>query len=273
MAYSVLVPIDRDEGRARHQAACVSRFHDAPETVEATVLYVYPRGRGPDDDAAAFSEVDAAVGAAAYLEERDVPVTRRIERGEVAERILEVADELDADEIVVGGRKRSGVQKVLLGSTTQDVMLSAERPVTVTGEDVTLGDSIDRLLVPVDTDEERARHQAAYVAGLPGITEGVDVTVLYVFRHQDYAGAPPHEFEEVDAAVAAAEYLEERDVTVDRVGVGGEISRKIVDYAEDLDVDGVVVGGRRRSGIQKVLMGSITTDVILSLDRPVTIAG
>jgi nucleotide-binding universal stress UspA family protein len=53
--------------------------------------------------------------------------------GEVAHEILEAAEEADIDDIVMGGRKRSGVQKVLLGSTVQDVILSAERPVTVTG--------------------------------------------------------------------------------------------------------------------------------------------
>ena len=273
MVYSVLVPVDADERRALAQARYVARFHDAPETVEATVLYVYPRGRAPPDAATAFSEVPSAVAAAEHLEERDVRVTRRIEEGLAAERIVETAAAVGADEILVGGRKRTGVQKVLLGSTTQDVVLSAECPVTVTGEDVALGDRVDRLLVPVDTDEDRARHQAAYVAGLPGVTEGVEVTVLFVFPHQDYAGAPSHEFAEVDAAVVAAEYLEERDVTVDRVAVGGEVARRIVDRANDLDADGIVMGGRKRSGVQKVLMGSIATDVLLSVERPVTLTG
>nr|WP_197427964.1 universal stress protein [Halogeometricum sp. CBA1124] len=55
------------------------------------------------------------------------------EGGEVERKILRTADERDADGIVMGGRKRSGVQKVLLGSVALDVMLSADRPVTLTG--------------------------------------------------------------------------------------------------------------------------------------------
>lgn len=273
MAYNVLVPVDTDEDRALTQARYVTRFHEAPETVEATVLYVSPRTRAPDNEATAFAEVPAAVRAAEILENEGIAVTRRVESGEVSERIVHVADEADADEIVVGGRKRSGVQKVLLGSTTQDVMLSTERPVTVTGTDVSLGDRIERLLVSVDRDEHRAREQAAYVAGLPGIIEGVDVRVLHVFPHQDYRGAPPHEFDEVEAAVAAADYLEERGVAVDRAAEGGEVSRTIVDHAEELDADGLVMGGRKRSGIQQVLMGSTTLDVVLSVERPVTLTG
>jgi nucleotide-binding universal stress UspA family protein len=273
MAYSVLVPVDTDGDRALNQARYVARFDDTQGAVEATVLYVYPRGRSPDDEATAFSRVPAAVRAAEYLEGEGVTTIRRVVEGPVSERIVNAADGMDADEIVVGGRKRSGVQKVLLGSTTQDVVLSTERPVTVTGTDVTIGDRIERLLVPVDRDEERARHQAAYVAGLPGITEGVDVTVLYVFPHQDYAGAPSHEFVEVDAAVAAADYLEKRGVAVDRAAVGGEVTRTIVEHANELDADGLVVGGRKRSGLQEVLMGSTSTDIVLSVERPVTITG
>jgi nucleotide-binding universal stress UspA family protein len=273
MSYSVLVPVDTDEDRARNQARYVARFHDAPETVEATVLHVYPQWRAPDEEATAFSQIAAAVAAATTLEERGIPTMRRAEEGEVTERILRVADELDVDEVVVGGRKLSGVQRVLLGSTTRDVVRSTERPVTVTGTDVVLRDRIDRLLVPVDRDEERARHQAAYVAGLPGVTAGVEVTVFHVFEHQDYTGAPRHEFEEVGAAVAAADYLEERGVTVDRVAVGGEVSRKIVDRAEALDADGIVLGRRERSGLQSALVGSTSTDVVLSVERPVTLTG
>lgn len=272
MAYSVLVPVDTDESRALNQARYVARFYDAAETVEATVLYVYPPDELTKADEGVFAEIDAAVGAADFLDERGIDVTRSVEDGGVAEQIIRTAENLDVDEIVVGGRKRSALETVLLGSTAQDVMLSAERPVTVTGEDVAVGDRVDRLLLPVDRNESRARHQAEYVAALPGAT-GIEVTVLYVFPHQDYKGAPSHEFSEVESAVAAADYLEERDIPVDRAGEGGEVARTIIDHADHLDVDGIVMGGRKRSGIQKVLMGSTTTDVVLSVELPVTLTG
>ena len=46
------------------------------------------------------------------------------------ERLAEIADEVDADMVVVGGRDRSPAGKALFGSTSQDVLLESACPVT-----------------------------------------------------------------------------------------------------------------------------------------------
>lgn len=271
--YNVLIPVDRNETRAFHQARYVSLLPDADEIVEATVLYVMPPDEFGDAEEVAFEELDAAVKAADYLEDAGVTVTRTVDDGGVAQQIARTATELEVDEIVVGGRKRSGVTRVLLGSTGRDVLLSVDKPVTITGENVVLGEGIRQVLVPVDTSEERARNQVEYLANLPGVPESVEATVFFVVPHQDYKGAPSHQFEDVDAAVAAADYLEEEGIPVERVAVGGEVERKILDAASEHDVDSIVMGGRKRSGLTSVLLGSTTQDVMLSAERPVTLTG
>ena len=47
----------------------------------------------------------------------------------VADAILEVAERVDADLLVIGGRRRSPVGKFLLGSATQSMILKAGVPV------------------------------------------------------------------------------------------------------------------------------------------------
>lgn len=269
--YQVLVPVNEDETRAVSQAKYVSRLPNASEAVEATVLHVSP----PDgsEEPSEFSDVDAAVEAAAHLERAGVAVNRRVEAGQVAKEVILAADEIEVDEIVVGGRKRSGVMKALLGSRAQDVLLSAERPVTITGERVEIGEGIRRVLVPVDQDERRAHHQAEYVANLPDAAESIEATVFLVFRHEDYKGAPPREFGDVPAAEEAAKHLENAGVAVERVHTGGEITKEVLEAADGIDADSIVMGGRKRSGVQKVLMGSTTQDVVLSAEFPVTLTG
>lgn len=270
--YHVLVPVDRNRERAVGQAEYVERLAAVGEPVEATVLYVVPPDRFERSGDVAFADVDAAVAAADLLSEAGVPVDRVVGDGSVANEIVRVADDRDVDEIAAGGRKRSGVAQVLLGSTVHDLLLSADRPVTVADGGTAAGGGQRRLLLPVDRTTNRALHQASYVAGLPD-PAGIEATVLHVFPHQDYKGAPPHEFAEVDAAVQAADRLEEAGVGVERVAVGGEVARTILEAAEERDVDGIVAGGRKRSGVQKVIVGSTAMDVLLSADRPVTLTG
>lgn len=65
------------------------------------------------------------------LEEEGFAVDVLREHGDRSGEILEVANRIDADLIAMGGRKQTPVGKVVFGSTTQAVMLEAERPVLV----------------------------------------------------------------------------------------------------------------------------------------------
>ena len=56
-------------------------------------------------------------------------VTSKGRAGNPKEEILAEADLIDARYIVIGGRKRSSVGKAVFGSTTQSVLLEADRPV------------------------------------------------------------------------------------------------------------------------------------------------
>jgi len=271
--YRVLVPVDGNESRAFNQAKYVARLREATGEVEATVLYVVPPDEFETADDVAFADVAGAVDAADYLESEGVSVSRVVDDGSPGAEIVRTANERGVDETVMCGRNRSGVASVLLGSTVQDVLVAADRPVTVTGERVVFGEGLRHVLLPVDADVERARHQADYVAGLRDAGADVDATVLHVFPHQDYSGAPAHEFSEVDAAVAAADRLEEAGVDVERVAVGGEVTRTILDTAAERDVDSVVSGGRKRSGVAAALLGSTVRDLLLSAERPVTVTG
>ncbi|PSP56353.1 universal stress protein [Halobacteriales archaeon QS_1_67_19] len=69
------------------------------------------------------------------FDDTDVEYTVRGRVGPHGESIVELAKEVAADRVVVGGRKRSPTGKAVFGSTAQEVMLSAPAPVTFVRSD------------------------------------------------------------------------------------------------------------------------------------------
>jgi len=70
------------------------------------------------------------------LVEAGIESTVRGAVGDHGDEIVALAEDIDADLIVVGGRKRSPTGKAVFGSTAQEVMLSSPCPVTfVRGDD------------------------------------------------------------------------------------------------------------------------------------------
>lgn len=59
----------------------------------------------------------------------DVPVTTAVRRGDPYETILEYADDVGADLLVMGTHGRTGIDRYLLGSVTEKVVRTADAPV------------------------------------------------------------------------------------------------------------------------------------------------
>ena len=137
--YDVLLPVDLDTERALEAAATVSSLPNAAEAVRVTVLNVEKDVEIVDSEGRVRSEEwydetdfpSSVEEATAYLEREGISVEARRTLADPAVAIVRTADEIDADQIVLCGRKRSPAGKVLFGSVTQSVLLDSAVPVTV----------------------------------------------------------------------------------------------------------------------------------------------
>jgi len=140
--FHVLLPVDTNVDSALASVESVLELPDASDTVTVTVLHVReePDRTGGDGMTIRAEDLyeegkfpESVTKAAALLEDHGVDVERRQETGTPAELIVDVADELGATRIVMAGRKRTPVGKVLFGSVSQSVLLLADVPVTMVG--------------------------------------------------------------------------------------------------------------------------------------------
>lgn len=137
--HHVLLPVDTDEDRALSAARVVTEFPAAPTDVEVTVFNVEKRISETDTGGQVDSETwfdpedypESATAVESLLSDAGITVTKRREHADPATAILEAAEELGVDQIVMAGRKRTPVGKALFGSVTQSILLGADVPVTI----------------------------------------------------------------------------------------------------------------------------------------------
>ncbi|SFR58952.1 MULTISPECIES: universal stress protein [Halorubrum] len=124
--YDVLLGIGLDdEKRAVAQAEVVADLPDAPNEVTAHLCHVFQ----DNPEGASVHQLGTVRRAREILEEAGVNCVHYEASGDPGEELIAAADEVDADLICVSGRKRSPAGKAVFGSTTQTVVLNADRPV------------------------------------------------------------------------------------------------------------------------------------------------
>jgi nucleotide-binding universal stress UspA family protein len=138
------------------------------------------------------------------------------------------------------------------------------------------------LLAVGPNDKDRIDELASAVTDIAG-PAGAEVIVAHVFTDEEYENVVDRlEFEsvgEADADQVADRHttvrellkrLDEADIETDVRGAVGNHGEQIVDLAEEVSADLVVVGGRKRSPTGKAVFGSTAQEVMLSAPCPVT---
>ncbi|ELY44783.1 MULTISPECIES: universal stress protein [Natronorubrum] len=138
--HTILLPVDESKERAMRAAETVLELPGGPEEKAVVLVNISESTKQPwlrefetqRAEGKADPELPESTNAAyELLTDHGIDVETRFERGSVTDQILAVADEVDADNIIMSGRKKSAAGKMLFGSVTQSVLLESTRPVTV----------------------------------------------------------------------------------------------------------------------------------------------
>ena len=285
---NVLVATDFSRGAGR----AVARAVRLPLVEGATLTLLHGARGGVESSFDESSSVTpqralAEARAAAELDAPSQPITFRIEtvlaHGEPVVEILRRAEADGADLIVVGRRERRSLRAAVLGSTAARLARKSDRPILVVGGP--LRPSYQRLLVAVDLPPETSRRALDTSMRLldldrarADVVHALDDASQKLLRR---AGATPEELrserEEHRASARATirEYLSafsDSGLRWTSIVRFGEPRRLVLDAVDRRRADLLAIGTHGRSGIARVLLGSVAEHLIDSAPCDVLVA-
>jgi nucleotide-binding universal stress UspA family protein len=226
-------------------------------------------------------DVDALLNSAqAEAAKYGVEVTTRVEVGDPAEAIVGVRREIAADMLVVGTHGRKGIARVVLGSVAESLYKRALCPVAVVRKFDRSSGSFGPLVAPTDFSD--GGNHAVQAAALLARTLDVQLKVLHVLPE----ALPPKGEEDPEAMRRAAETLRRnaearlrslaeklrlKPEQVELALVTGVDAAEIVHIGKEIDAGCIVMGTRGLSGLPRVLLGSVTDQVLREAPCPVLV--
>jgi nucleotide-binding universal stress UspA family protein len=279
----LLFPTDGSDGAA----AVFDHVLDLADAHDATVHVVnvadttqesLTQIRGQIVDALEQAGARAVREAATRASDRGVPTVTEVLQGQPYRTIVDYADTYDVDLVAMPTHGRQGLERFLLGSTTERVVRRANVPVLTIrpNDDVTVRYPYRTVLVPTDGSDSA---DAALGVGLDVASAAsadlhllsvVDVASLGFDVRTDIRTAALEEAA-TEIVDAAAEQVRAAgvDPAATAVEFGGSVPQTIRTYVADHDVDLLVVGTHGRTGFDRYLLGSVAEQLVRTAPVPV----
>lgn len=218
-----------------------------------------------------------------------IHATTRIKKGRAFKSILELAEELPADLIVMGTRGRGGVDHLILGSTTERVVAHSRCPVLATrdvGHNIILPERGDmavagpaQVLVPINFSEHSLKTLAEAYAMMEVLP--VSLHLLHVVEPDswnDMRGATHFNVPEFlghrlhDAAVTLRA-LVPRDLEnrVQSQVLMGPVADEITGHASRIQARLIIMGVKHQGALKGFLFGATSYGVLRHSPCPVWI--
>lgn len=216
------------------------------------------------------------------LEEEGCPLADvRVVEGDAFQGITQTADDMDADLVVLGPHRRQLLKDVFVGTTAERVVRSSRRPV-IMANGVPTG-FYQRVLVATDFSQCSADALSAITH--MKIDRTTSVAALHVFEpigetlltrasvsedtRQDYL-----EEEELRAIRELDEFLANAGFTSKNRFVrksAASVVATILGVVKESSADLLVLGTRGRTGVERLLLGSVAQEVLAAASIDVLI--
>lgn len=266
----ILVAFDGSESsrNALHQAFTLAN----DEKCWITVVSVAPPYTG-DLDLIAVKDVlsamrkpcEEALREAEKIAEKERALIKTVcEEGEPHERVVDLADAENCDVIVMGRRGVRRLERVLIGSVTARVIGHSQRDVLVVPRNTAIG--WKKILIA--TDGSRYSKAATEKAIAFAKSYGGEISVISVVDvpTEFYAEAPKAVEDMIRQArgytVDVKKQAEKEGVKAEGFTAEGEAYEAIIKLAKEQAVNMIVMGSHGRTGLRRLLMGSVTEKVI-----------
>ena len=204
------------------------------------------------------------------LRSENLEISKRIESGEPATRIVHIAVEEDIELIVMGTHGAGGYEAFLMGSVTNKVLHKTKIPVLSVCKPtraVLSGDPNDPLLIgkilcPIDPSDVR----------LPMLSRALLLARLHhasiIFLAVYQPGQPKIILDELKEVVQPEK---ETQCHAEFVESSGNPAQEILRTIRDQEIDLVVMGHHRRTPMAMEALGSVTLRVIPRSNCPVLV--
>jgi nucleotide-binding universal stress UspA family protein len=253
----------------------------AIKRAKVTVLHVVPEQTAATAMTAKWEEGGKILAnAIQYLDLDPSKVSSILRQGDPKYVVCQVADEIDADLIIMGSRGLKRLQSILANSVSQYVFQLSSRPMLLVKDDIYVK-SIRRIMVAMDNSESAQYCLKLALFLLQDIKEG---ELILAHVNTDLRGKPSETSEikpEQDPILSAAfSEAKKHGVKTRCVTSSGKPSEEICRLAEDLNVDLLLLGSPdRRPSIAKSLvdidrlLGSSLSDFVrINATCPVLLA-
>lgn len=169
--------------------------------------------------------------------------------------IVEEAGKIDADAIVMGRRGRTGLKKVLMGSVTAKVIGYSPCKVLVVPKDSEI--KVDNIMIATDGSKYCEAAEREAISMSKGCHPRVKKTLALSVAPTD------SDLPRVRANVERVkEMAREQGVEIETLTTVGRRYEMILKTAREKNADIIVMGTYGRTGIEKLLMGSVAERVV-----------